>query len=277
MRNVIGLLGVLAVEHFIPADALSGDIYEQVDFSSQANWTWAGYESVPDQPSGVFLPGAPTGVTTLGGIPFDIKSNGGGYQAWNSYVAANEGSGQVSLTMNVDIYGATNVYTLINTFWGGPGSYASLILTDANGDTYTKSFVGYVDTRDVEGNNSFNGTTTTNVFSGTYIDGVTGVLDMQNIALPSAFANQTLTTIELIDNGAPGVERAVLDGVTVETTPEPSTLVLLAAGAVGLVGYCWRRRRAARRSAKPESNDALAILAFPAHSTHRIEATRRAA
>jgi hypothetical protein len=222
----------------------SGAIIIPVDFSSQANWTWAGYESVPDQPSGVFLPGAPTGMTNLGGIPFDIKSNDAGYQAWNSYVAANEGSGQVSLTMNVDIYGATNVYTLINTFWGGPNSYASLILSDANGDTYTKSFVGYVDTRDVEGNNSFNGTTTTNVFSGTYIDGVTGVLDMQNIVLPSAFANQTLTSIELVDNGSPGVERAVLDGVTVETAsvPEPSAFVsLFGAGLAGLIIFACRR------------------------------------
>ena len=36
--------------------------------------------------------------------------------------------------------------------------------------------------------------------------------------------------------------------------PEPSTIALLAAGALGLVGSGWRRRRAARRTAKPASD-----------------------
>jgi hypothetical protein len=274
---MIGLSGVLAVALVVRTDALLGQDYNQVDFSSQANWTWAGYDSIPGL-SGVFLPGAPTGVTTLGGIPFDIKSNDAGYQAWNSYLATNEGSGQVSITMNVDIYSATNVYTLINSFWGAPGpsSYASLILTDANGDTYTKSFIGDVDTRDYNGINPINGTTTTNVFSGTDINGITGVLDMQNIALPSAFANQTLRSIELVDNGAPGVERAILDGVTVETTPEPGTFVLLAAATIGLAGYGWRRRAARRMATPDQQEDGPSILGFPSQSAYQIEGERRA-
>ena len=37
--------------------------------------------------------------------------------------------------------------------------------------------------------------------------------------------------------------------------PEPSTLALIAAGAIGLLGYGWRRRRAAKRTAEPMASD----------------------
>lgn len=102
---------------------------------------------------------------TLGGVPFNIRSNNAGYQAWNAYLASDEGDGQVSLTMNVDDYGATNVYTLINTFWGppGPDAYASLIFTGTGGATYTKPLIGMDDIRDYNDGPTINGTTTINV------------------------------------------------------------------------------------------------------------------
>jgi len=36
-------------------------------------------------------------------------------------------------------------------------------------------------------------------------------------------------------------------------TPEPNSLVLLGVGALGLLGYGWRRRRATRRTAKADA------------------------
>ena len=104
--------------------------------------------------------------------------------------------------------------------------------------------VGNVDIRgyetiDDEGPSSINGTTTINVFNCPSDKfGRPGRLDMQNIALPSAFATQTLTTIELVDNGGYNIQRAILDGVTVGV-PEPSTFVLLGSGAVVLAAYPW--------------------------------------
>ncbi len=61
-------------------------------------------------------------------------------------------------------------------------------------------------------------------------------------------------------------------------TPEPSTFVLLVAGAIGLAAYVWRRKRAARRSTQPDAQEeGPAIVAFPSQLSYRVEATRRAA
>jgi len=156
--------------------------------------------------------------------------------------------------MNVNVYGATGVHTLINTWCGepGPNCYAWLVFIGSDGAEYTKNLIGNVDIRDYNDDgftNYINGATTTNVFwipvNG--YSGRPGRLDEQSIALPSAFATQTLTTILLFDNGdsfgSVNIPHVILDGVTVSAIPEPSTLVLLAAGAIGLLGYVRRRRR----------------------------------
>ena len=47
---------------------------------------------------------------------------------------------------------------------------------------------------------------------------------MQHIVLPDEFADQTLSTIKLVDNGRWGFQRVVLDGVTVAPIPKTSKL-----------------------------------------------------
>jgi hypothetical protein len=71
------------------------------------------------------------------------------------------------------------------------------------------------------------------------------------------------------------------DDLVLTVTPEPSTFALLAAGAIGLVGYgCWRRK-VARRTAKPaaldQQDDDPPILSFPSHRSHQASAARKAA
>jgi autotransporter passenger strand-loop-strand repeat protein len=211
--------------------------FTTVDFSNQANFTWTGRETDPGGGTGVYFPGGPSGQVTLGGIPFNITSNAAGYQAWNAYTAAGGGNGRVSITIPVGIYGVTAVYTLINTYWEllGPNSDASLIFTGSAGATYTVHLIGGSDIRNwlASGDATINGTSTVNVFteSSNGFNSGTGNLDMQKIVLPSEFATQTLTSIQLVDDGATGVQRTILDGLTVEAAP--TTLIGAAtAGAV---------------------------------------------
>ena len=90
---------------------------------------------------------------------------------------------------------------------------------------------------------------------------------------------QGQTVLPLTTTGA-GTVTLETNGM-ISVTPEPSTLVLLAAGAAGLLGYGLRRQSVAKRTAKPAAidqvepqDDGPAILSLPSRWT---EATRRAA
>jgi len=65
----------------------------------------------------------------------------------------------------------------------------------------------------------------------------------------------------------------------ISVVPEPSALALLGIGAIGILGYGWRRRKS-RISAKPTfdqpQDDAPAILSFPSYVS-QANATRKAA
>ena len=69
--------------------------------------------------------------------------------------------------------------------------------------------------------------------------------------------------------------------VSADIVPEPATLGLLAAGAVALIGYGWKRRTVKRKTAKPAAFDQQgedpAILSFPSRSFHPASVARRAA
>jgi hypothetical protein len=63
-------------------------------------------------------------------------------------------------------------------------------------------------------------------------------------------------------------------GANVTPTPEPSTLVLLAASAIGLLGYNWRRRKQKESTLSGQyEKEGPAVLSLPSRWT----AARRAA
>ncbi len=105
-----------------------------------------------------------------------------------------------------------------------------------------------------------------------------GALLVSAVSLP----NKRLAVSVALD-GYPATLAVVGDNLVLSVTPEPSTLALLAAGAIGLVAYGWRRRRAAGGTAKPAAfdqaepqDDAPAILFFPSHSSPASAAQRAA-
>jgi hypothetical protein len=162
-------------------------------------------------------PNFPAGNVTLGGIPFSIPTTGNNY--WSS--AATGGSAGRSFAISFAQYGATDVYTLINTFWGQPGpvSYASLQFFGSDGAYYNVDLVGNQDIRCYEQcawTNFVSGSTTTVVSSGN------NRLDMQRIHLPDAFQTQTLTKVRLTDNGDADSQRTFLAGVTVVALTSPN-------------------------------------------------------
>ncbi len=66
-------------------------------------------------------------------------------------------------------------------------------------------------------------------------------IDFVDILAPSNLALGPYASVSLTTGGIPSF---TITGEAV-ATPEPSTLALLAAGAIGLIGYAWRRRRPA--------------------------------
>lgn len=202
----------------------------------------------------------PFGAQTLGGVPFLIDQTGGvnsEARAWFANTAASGGPGTVSVTIDPNVFGVGTVYTLMNTFWGqpGPSSLASLTFTGSGGASFVDDLIGGVDIRDYNQfvyTNTINGTTSQQVWADdpsctpSGCPGQTQRLDMQIVTLPPAFAGQTLTSVTLTDNGAPGVQRVFLAGLTVQqatttATPEPASLVTCATGLVA-IGLLRRRR-----------------------------------
>jgi hypothetical protein len=140
--------------------------FTPVDFSNQANFSWVSPEPDPGGPTFVYFPNGPVGQVTLGGIPFDITSNAAGYQAWNAWTASGGSNAEESITIPVGVYGVTEVYTLINTYWTDPGAtLASLVFTGSGGATYTLPLVDQSDIRNWSDGGPINGTSTINVFS----------------------------------------------------------------------------------------------------------------
>ena len=219
------------------------------------------------------------GNYTFGGVNFDLS--GGNYSppyglsggnnavspvagVWSGqeaqYQGLNNGQ-QESMTLTPNQYGVTSVYTLINTDWGTtdpylPGTstpYAEVIFTATGGLTDSIDLIGGNQIRDW--NNDGYPDTTSSAYT---TDGVftqspdalksSGRVDMQQFILPTAFATQTLQSIQFVDNGSNGTQRIVVTGVTLSTNaaPLPAPLGLTAAGLAGMGMLALLRRKVRR-------------------------------
>jgi hypothetical protein len=182
------------------------------------------------------------GNRTLGGTPFTLQTNASGYDAfWGSnltpFVLATNSS--ATLTLSTNLYGATKVYTLINSAWGQAGkTVGSLTFNASNGDVYTIQLVEGVNVRD-----HFYGGFVNTVSSSSVNLAVMGVntpghahLDMQTITLPDSFQNENLTSIVFTSSGGPSTGLPFLAGITVQATSivvVPSSFSCVETGAAG--------------------------------------------
>ena len=193
--------------------------------------------------SGGNYPIAPT-TLDVGGVPFNLVPLGA---VPDSLGIIQTPAGDSLFTIPAGIFGASTVYTLINSgfgefgavngrleFVGTGGAFASFDLTQ--GFNIRDHFDGFFN----------NIVTDPTIVTADFGGGVR--LDRQTFDLPASFATETLTEIRFIGTGA-GIPQgeAFLAAATVRTStkavPEPSSFALAGVGGLGLVGYVLRRRR----------------------------------
>jgi hypothetical protein len=200
---------------------------------------------------GGFYPIAPT-TLTVGGVPFALTPLDA---IPNSLGAAQTfGPGGPIIDIKTNIFGATTVYTLINSAFGqAPFTVGTVEFKGANGSDVTFNLTEGFNIRD-HFFNVFNNTVTdptivTASFGpGGFQDEVR--LDRQTFVLPASFATDTLTDIILSPTANTGfpLGQPFIAGVTVDqAVPEPGTLALfLCAGVAGAAYVCCRRQKRSR-------------------------------
>ena len=178
-------------------------------------------EDITTWNDGSLYAGKFNGTQTLGGVPFELQTDADGDNVfWGTdlNLSTFSGSSSLTLTLATNLYGATTVYTLINSAWGTAGSnVGSITFNASNGDTYTVQLVEGVNVRD-----HFYGGYVNTVSSSTVTTSVIGSdtpgtahLDMQAFALPASFAGETLTSIVFTSTGGSATGLPFLAGATV--------------------------------------------------------------
>lgn len=236
MRDLL-LMSLLGAAILAPASEVRGDLYVPVDFSEHFNTRLQNRNEL-----------FPEGMVELGGVPFDIGV--GGDNAWGSGNGLGGGGGNDgfwSLRIDLDVFGAKTVHTLINSDWGTSESGRMVFeFFGSDGAYFAKDLIGDDDIRDWNARgftNNINGVTTVNVVTiPNGMDGTEDRMDKQAIALPADFFDESLTSIRITDFRTTFIHSGHLAGATVELIPAPPSLALLFVGA----GLTRRKRQRSR-------------------------------
>lgn len=205
-----------------------------VDLTSNVNQNLNGYTGGGNYPEN-------GGPINIGGITFELNALPGG--SGTGVIQTSAGS-ITPFNILVGEFGVTTVYTIANSSFGKAGETAGqLIFHGSAGGTYTYTFLEGDNIRD-HATTGFN-IDAPNIFASQDFGGGTR-LDVQRIFLPTAFASETLVSIDFsyIGNTVPGDGEAFLAAITtsVAAVPEPSTWAMMILGFAG-VGYMAYRRK----------------------------------
>ncbi len=201
MKSVAALVVVLAA-----GTAAAQDFFVPINLTPFAN------ERVQAR-----IPALTGGAVVLGSVPFFIDRSLN--NTWSASAAS--GANPRVLEIPVNLRGVKEVHTLINTNWGSAGpSLLRVEFIGTNGAFFAKDLVGGVDVRDwIQG--AYTNTTTSADTANVFAVGQTRV-DKQRIDLPAAFDTEDLLRIRVVDTGDTGVQRALVQGVTVVVDqPDP--------------------------------------------------------
>lgn len=190
--------------------------------------------------------GRQPGGTQLG-VPFSIPNADADFFAFNNNTPDR-------FSMGTSIQRASTAYLLLNTNWGQNNFLTGeVIFTTASNRSFVLNLVGGVNIRDwnqagytntvSDPNNRPTGFTAYPDSQGSY-----GRIDMLTVHLPEYFYGDVLQSISFLDFGSDGSSteyignpsRIRVEGVTIATVPEPSTVVLLVLG-LGLIVFASRR------------------------------------
>lgn len=211
-----------------------------VSINAQASYSaisLAGYQNadITTWSDGPAYNGLFTGPTTLSGVPFALSTDANK----NNVIHDPD-----SVTLYTNIYGASTVYTLINSAYGYSGTnIGSLTFNASNGDFYTVQLVEGVNVRDHYYGYYTNTLTDTSVAQSVFGANSFGHahLDMQQFVLPVSFASETLTSIVFVSNHAGTGGQPFLAGVTVSSVPVPAAVWLFGSALFGVLGLNRRR------------------------------------
>ena len=174
------------------------------------------------------------GGTTAAYYTYATKSN---LAPNNSLVLAPTSTNDANYNEGGNVTDPTNCLTPVGTFAASPGPYGTY---DMGGDVFQWN--------EAQISGSWRG-----LRGGSWLDGLSG-------SLTSSFRSDTFPTNAYSDSGF-----RVASSVAV---PEPGSLALLLAGAVGLLAFAWRKRKHSAASEAP------AILSMPSPWT---QSARKAA
>lgn len=179
-------------------------------------------ENITTWSNGSVYSGKFNGTQTLGGVPFELQTDADGdnvFWGTNLNLSNFRGSSSLTLTLPTNLYGATTIYTLINSAWGKSGSnVGSMTFNASNGDTHTVQLVEGVNVRDHYTGSFANTLSSSAVTLNVIGDNTpnTAHLDMQAFTLPISFQAETLTSIVFTSTGSSSTGLPFLAGVTVQ-------------------------------------------------------------